>query len=205
MVRRSHYMDLHALTRDPQLANAFTIGQVVVALAEVHVEQGRLVVAEGALVTRLVTLHAQPPPAEDELLDMPAVARLLRVPESRARELGRRGELRTTKIGKYVRSSRVAVEAFIASKRIDRQGSRTLPSIDDAPSRGEAAPQAARPHPVEVRRTSRGAPCKRQEVGDRAAEHAPTDRAVDSAAGRPRDESAATAAEAAGARKALTP
>jgi excisionase family DNA binding protein len=199
-------MRLDPLIRDMELTNTLTGEQVVAVLAELHVEQARLTTIEGALVTRLLALQAQPPPAEDALLDMPAVARLLGVPESRARELGRRGELPTTRIGKYVRVSRVAIEAFMVGNGIDRQGSRTLPSIHDAPRRGQTPPQTARPYPVEVRRAGRGAPRDRQKVGGGAAEYAPTDRAADSTAGRPRGDRAATAAEAAGAReKALTP
>ena len=107
-------MHLDSLTGDPQLACTLTTEQAVAALAEIHVAQARLTNIEGALVTRLLALQAQPEPTEDVLLDMRAVARLLGIPESRARELGRRGQLRTVQVGKYVRVSRRALEAFLA-------------------------------------------------------------------------------------------
>src|SRR5713226_5925853 len=151
----------------PTLVEVSTLSAAAVAaaLARLHAEQAQLAALEGALVDRLLALQAQPEPAADELLDMPTVARLLGIPESRARELGRRGELPTTRIGKYVRASRAAVETFMADKGLDRPGSRTLPSSQHASRRGQAPPQAARPYPVEVRRAGRGAPRDRQEVG----------------------------------------
>ena len=69
---------------------------LVVALAQVAAEQSHLAARQSALLAQLLAVQTAPrPPAEDELLDMPTVATRLGVPESRARELGRRGELPT--------------------------------------------------------------------------------------------------------------
>lgn len=59
-----------------------------------------------ALVARAGTESAPRPTApgeSDALLTMPEVAETLNIPESKVRELGRRGELPTVTIGKYVR------------------------------------------------------------------------------------------------------
>lgn len=109
-------MTLDELSQDPQRAQALTAAQVTAALAQVHAAQGQLAAVEGALVDRLMALLAQPVPAEDELVDMPTAAKTLGIPESRARELGRRGQLPTIQVGKYVRVSRRALEAFMAGR-----------------------------------------------------------------------------------------
>ncbi len=106
-------MTLDELSQDPQRALTLTAAQVTAALAQVHAAQGRLAAVEGALVDRLMALLAQPAPAEDELLAMPAVAKRLGIPLSRVRELGRRGQLATVSIGKYVRVRASAVTAFM--------------------------------------------------------------------------------------------
>jgi len=114
---------LDALVQEPERVHALTVGQVATGLGELHVAQSRLAVVEGALVARLLALQAQPAPPEDALLDMPAVARMLCIPESKARELGRCGGLPTVQVGKYVRVSRRALEAFMAdaNARVDRR------------------------------------------------------------------------------------
>ncbi len=108
-------MLLDDLSQDPQRAQALTAAQVTAALAQLHVAQGRLAALEGLLLDRLLALQAQPPSVPDELLDMPMVAKLLGIPESRARELGRRGQLPVVAVGKYIRVRRSAVDAFMAN------------------------------------------------------------------------------------------
>jgi len=74
---------------------------------------GQLAQAQAAATARLVA----PAPArtdEDRLVDMDEVARLLDVPVTQARELGRRGELPVVKVGRYVRVRAGALAEWIA-------------------------------------------------------------------------------------------
>jgi excisionase family DNA binding protein len=52
-------------------------------------------------------------PSEDLLMTSEEVARLLKVPPSWVEEKGRQGEIPRRKIGRYVRFSRLEVEAWI--------------------------------------------------------------------------------------------
>ena len=78
------------------------------------------------LLVRLVAAHGVPSSSEDgsgheRLLTMKGVAERLGVPEARARELGRRGELPVVRVGpKYVRVRCSVLDAWIR-QREDRQ------------------------------------------------------------------------------------
>lgn len=109
-------LSLDELGKDPERVRTLTAQQVAAALACLHVAQARLAATEGVLVSRLLTLQAQPTPSEDALIDMATAARLLGVPESKAREMGRRGQLPTVAIGRYVRVSRRTLEAVMAGR-----------------------------------------------------------------------------------------
>jgi excisionase family DNA binding protein len=133
---------LDELSQDPQRAQALTATQVTAALAQLHAAQGQLAALEGTLLDRLLALQAQPAPVEDELLPMPAAAKLLGIPESKARELGRRGELETVQVGKYVRVSRRVLKVFMAGGTlIDGSRVRAVQSVRGR-SGGATAPRA---------------------------------------------------------------
>ncbi len=150
-------MTLDQLAKTPKMAAALSATQVTAALAQLHAEQGRLAALEGTLLDRLLALQAQPGPAEDELLDMPAVARRLGIPESRARELGRRGQLPTVQVGKYVRVSRCALEGVMAGGPVPVD-SRPYAAYSRANGRrgAPAAPKARTPDPASARGPARG-------------------------------------------------
>jgi len=76
-----------------------------------------------ALAARAWGVPAQQPSApdaSDPLLTMLTVAEVLGIPESRARELGRRGELPTVNIGKYVRVRKSDLDTWVAAHRQNR-------------------------------------------------------------------------------------
>jgi excisionase family DNA binding protein len=68
-------------------------------------EPGELLSVGTELQARALAALVRPKsaPADDRLLDMEEVARVLGVPEGQARDLGRRGELPTVLVGRYVR------------------------------------------------------------------------------------------------------
>jgi excisionase family DNA binding protein len=82
-----------------------------------------LVVALAARLARLGAGMTGPPAThdrmreEDHLLTLPEVAHRLGVPEEHARELGRRIELPTVRIGRYIRVRDEDLRAFIAKRR----------------------------------------------------------------------------------------
>jgi excisionase family DNA binding protein len=65
---------------------------------------GRLAEAEAIVRVRLTAPAVEAPAEEDRLVDMPEVAKVLAIPVEHARELGRRGEIPTVRVGeRYVR------------------------------------------------------------------------------------------------------
>ena len=66
---------------------------------------GMLAEAQAEALARLRQPESNGPPADEErLADMPEVAKVLGIPEEHARELGRRGEIPTVRVGeRYVR------------------------------------------------------------------------------------------------------
>ena len=143
----------------PTLVEVSTLSAeaVAAALARLHAEQAQLAALEGALVDRLLALQAQPAPAEDELLPMPAAARLLGIPESKAREMGRRGQLPVVAVGKYVRVSRRALAAFMQGGPggpVDR-GLGKMHSRGNGQRNTPAAPKARRPDAAGARGSAR--------------------------------------------------
>lgn len=122
--------------REPcTLADLATDPDLTAALPRADVAKfyGQVARLEAALRARLLADPANAPvsPIEDVLLDMPAAARLLGLPEGKVREMGRRGQLPVVVIGKYRRVSRRALEAFIAGTHRDLDGPRsiTLPLV----------------------------------------------------------------------------
>jgi excisionase family DNA binding protein len=83
-----------------------------------------LVVALAARLARLGAGMVGPPSTpesvceEERLLTLPEVARRLGVPEEHARELGRRNELPTVQVGRYVRVRPEDLRAFVGKRRI---------------------------------------------------------------------------------------
>jgi hypothetical protein len=189
---------------DPELARDLSVPTLV----EYRRQAAHLVADLDATISlRIADVRGQPLDGTRGIeLTVDQVATRLNRPAAYIRELLRRNDLPGFRRRKYwVVLEQKLLDWQMTQIAVDQTSSLTLPCTRDISSGGEAHPQAARPYPGEVRLASRGAPRKRQKVGGGTAEHAPTDRAVDSAAGRPRNDSAATAAEAAGARKALTP
>jgi excisionase family DNA binding protein len=101
----------------------------------------------------LVRIHAPAgipttaqPEAEESLLTMGDVAARLGVSLEHARELGRRGELPTVRVGeRYVRVRRAALEAFVAERERSGNGLRVTPA--ERHRRGRGSRQAARTSP----------------------------------------------------------
>ncbi len=73
----------------------------------------KLAAVQASLQSRLLTAG----PEVDNLLDAEAVADWFGVKEHYVRELGRRGEIPTVQIGKYVRFERSAVRDWIEQHR----------------------------------------------------------------------------------------
>ena len=72
----------------------------------------------GRAWARLATRASEvPQPADDRLLTMKQVAARLTIPEERARELGRRGEIATVRIGRSVRVRVQDLERYVALRR----------------------------------------------------------------------------------------
>ncbi len=78
----------------------------------------KLAAVQASLQTRLLTAGPDTRKLEvDNLLDAEEVADWLGVKEDYVRELGRRGEIPTVQIGKYVRFERSAVRDWIGQHR----------------------------------------------------------------------------------------
>jgi excisionase family DNA binding protein len=105
---------LDAVATDPTLVHELSL-EICAALATkaaavVATLSGRILIASAAG-------GDQGAGNDSPLLDIPTVAKLLRVPQSYAYELARRGELPTVKIGpKYVRVRADSLAAFIARR-----------------------------------------------------------------------------------------
>src|SRR5882724_11504189 len=101
---------LDAFIREPEVAATLS-GQ---ELAELYRQVAHLEVDLRAI---LLTRSGEPSRSDDakRILTLPAVATILAIPESKAYELARRGELPTVTIpgGKYVRVRRVDLDAWI--------------------------------------------------------------------------------------------
>jgi excisionase family DNA binding protein len=92
---------------------------------------GRLREAELLIDLRLRRLTSEQPvaaaqAASSRLLDMAAVSQILGVAEEHARELGRRGELPTIRLGRHVRIRPEDLDAFVAQRRTPVASSRFL-------------------------------------------------------------------------------
>ncbi len=130
-----------------------------------------LVVALAARLARLgagmVGLPSTPERVceEERLLTLPEVARRLGVPEEHARELGRRNELPTVQVGRYVRVRPEDLRAFVGKRRIpldpslytvhSRSRGRREGAADQEPARADAggplrAPRGHRQHRGQV-------------------------------------------------------
>lgn len=84
---------------------------------------------------------------EDRLIDMHEVARLLSIPVEHAREMGRRGELPTVQIGKYVRVRLPTLEGWTKVRErmaVDHNISTVLRSLREG-RRGPKNPPRPRP------------------------------------------------------------
>ncbi len=136
---------------DGETVERLSAAETTALLAQIAGEQIRLAAVQVSLLARLLALQAQPGPAE-ELLDMPTVAKLLGLPESKVREMGRAGQLPVTRIGKYTRVRRSVIQALMtAGAPVDgllnmvhtrRDGRRNRPP---APQARRADPGGPRP------------------------------------------------------------
>jgi excisionase family DNA binding protein len=102
---------------DEQIAGA--TGQERVVLAGVLSARVSLLLAHMLQAGQASTREKDVDKDEDEvrLLDMPEVARRLGVPVAHARELGRRGEIPTVRIGeRYVRVRLPALRDYLAAQ-----------------------------------------------------------------------------------------
>jgi excisionase family DNA binding protein len=105
-------VDLGQLLSTPERAENVSHEELPVLLAE-------LTYLQSVLLRRLIETAAAPTVRLDEpdrLLNMGAVAERLGVPTPYARELGRRGELPTLRIGKYVRVRESALLAWLQQR-----------------------------------------------------------------------------------------
>jgi excisionase family DNA binding protein len=78
---------------------------------------------------------------EDRLLTIPEVANRLGVPEEHARELGRRVELPTVRIGRYIRVRPEDLRAFIAKRRFPLDPGRHTAHCEGRGRRGTGGDQ----------------------------------------------------------------
>src|SRR5262245_28811152 len=122
---------------------------------------GQLEGARAAAWARLNTADrasARPSEAADSLLDMPAVAGILGIPEDRAYDLGRQGRLPVVHVGRYVRVRRSVLARFISEneqKVLDVGFHAVFTSARDRKGRGPR--QAPAPHdPGGIRTPGRG-------------------------------------------------
>jgi hypothetical protein len=143
----------------------------------------------GALAAGMVAAPAVPPSgsgqAEDRLLDMREVAERLGIPEDRARDLGRRGELLVVTIGKYKRVRLSALAAYVAAH--EKQPLTRVPyatySGHGEGRRGSAAPAAPRADAGPARRAAGRRAKQRGALGAGRDGHAGDGRAAVAGAG----------------------
>ena len=88
---------------EPESAQSLPPDQIAAALADVTVAQARLAAVHAVLVVRLQAAAGGASRTSDTLLTMEAVAERLAVPVAHAREMGRRHEIPTVRVGRYIR------------------------------------------------------------------------------------------------------
>jgi len=88
---------------------------------------GMLAEAQAEALARLRSPQPNGAPADEErLVDMPEVAKVLGIPEEHARELGRRGEIPTVRVGeRYVRVRLSSLRQWIETNEGGRLRART--------------------------------------------------------------------------------
>jgi excisionase family DNA binding protein len=77
----------------------------------------QLAAVQSRLAARLAMVPARSAAYDDALVDAPALAKRLGVPESHVRTLQRSGTIPFIKIGKYIRFSLASVEAALAEAK----------------------------------------------------------------------------------------
>lgn len=124
--------DLLSAPREALRASPGTAGRLLSEIAE---RQVRLSQLQAVLVVRAAGDGTREV-AADRLLTMEAVAELLAVPVAHAREMGRRHEIPTVHVGRYVRVRESALQAWLRERE---EAVGTLPprAYSPRPKRGE--------------------------------------------------------------------
>jgi hypothetical protein len=98
-----NHPDIEQLLAAPLDVAHVSAGEIPALLARLAASQLQLAGLAAALLARLHAGAASAGAATDQLLDMETVAQVLDVPVAHAREMGRRHDLPTVKVGKYVK------------------------------------------------------------------------------------------------------
>src|SRR5690348_12013493 len=99
---------------DPQRVSQLTPEEAARLLPGVAAAIWALTVRAATVLTERPTSCAEP----DRLLTMPEVSTITGIPESKVRELGRRGELPTVRIGKYVRVRQADLTQYVDTRSL---------------------------------------------------------------------------------------
>jgi len=144
--------EIERLLAAPEDAERVPLADIPGLLARLASAQLRLAGLQALLLARVQTNAAEASRQPDALLTMEAVAERLHVPIAHAREMGRRHELPTVRVGRYVRVRESSLRAWLQQRE---------EALDAAPSR------AYHPRPKKAERTSARVVPLRQSEGNR--------------------------------------
>ena len=117
--------EIERLLTAPDDATRVALADIPGLLARLASTQLQLAGLQAALLARLHTASGARGGADDRLLDMATVAEVLDVPIAHAREMGRRHELPTVKVGRYVKVRESSLRGWLQQRE----------EVDSAPTR----------------------------------------------------------------------
>jgi excisionase family DNA binding protein len=117
--------DIERLLTAPEEAERVPAGEIPALLLRLASAQLHLAGLQAALVARVQTTASTRAAADDRLLTMEDVAERLHVPPAHAREMGRRHELPTVRVGRYIRVRESSLCAWVRQRE----------EVDSAPAR----------------------------------------------------------------------
>jgi len=108
--------NIDRLMAAPEEAERIPAADVPRLLASLAALQLRAAGLGAALLARLHATSGGRAGADDRLLDMEAVAKVLDVPPAHAREMGRRHELPVTRVGRYMKVRESSLRAWLQQR-----------------------------------------------------------------------------------------
>ena len=158
---------LDQILRDPSRISEFPQEAIPAVMAQCAALQSAL--AARMLSTDNEREGQRPEASNEKLLTVPDVAAQLKVPDSRVYSLVRRGELDSTRVGKYIRIPVGAIQEYLARQSQEplETGLNQRYSLGRDRPRTEKVPKTARSHSEKTSRANRSHRNNRRKVGKR--------------------------------------